>query len=44
VKVEWVVAPELGSVTLDKKMFKQICYNLLANAVSPALTLRGGEL
>jgi signal transduction histidine kinase len=33
VNVAWSVAPELGVVTLDPQKFKQICYNLLANAV-----------
>jgi signal transduction histidine kinase len=33
VSVKWVVAPELGNVTLDQQKFKQVCYNLLANAV-----------
>jgi signal transduction histidine kinase len=33
VSVKWAVAPELGNVTLDQQKFKQVCYNLLANAV-----------
>jgi signal transduction histidine kinase len=33
VSVNWAVAPELGNVTLDQQKFKQVCYNLLANAV-----------
>jgi len=31
--LEWSVAPEIGSVTIDQQKLKQICYNLLANAV-----------
>jgi len=31
--VKWSVAPELADITLDQQKFKQICYNLLANAV-----------
>jgi len=33
VDIECVVAPELGEVTLDQQKLKQVCYNLLANAV-----------
>jgi signal transduction histidine kinase len=33
VRVTWSVAPGLDSVTLDQQKFKQVCYNLLANAV-----------
>jgi PAS domain S-box-containing protein len=33
VNVTWSVSPELATVTLDQQKFKQICYNLLANAV-----------
>jgi PAS domain S-box-containing protein len=33
VSVRCAVAPELVSVTLDPQKFKQVCYNLLANAV-----------
>lgn len=33
VNISCSVAPELGGVTLDQQKFKQICYNLLANAV-----------
>ncbi len=33
VSVKWAVPPELGNVTLDQQKLKQVCYNLLANAV-----------
>ena len=33
VNITWSVSPEPVSVTLDQQKFKQICYNLLANAV-----------
>jgi PAS domain S-box-containing protein len=42
VAVRWAVAPELASVTLDQQKFKQICFNLLANAVK--FTDTGGSV
>jgi PAS domain S-box-containing protein len=42
VSVTWGVAPELGSVTIDQQKFKQVCYNLLANAVK--FTDTGGSV
>jgi signal transduction histidine kinase len=33
VEVTWAVDPGLSQVTLDQQKFKQVCYNLLANAV-----------
>jgi protein-histidine pros-kinase len=33
VEVAWIVDPGLSRVRLDQQKFKQVCYNLLANAV-----------
>jgi signal transduction histidine kinase len=40
--VKWIVAPELGSVTLDPQKFKQVLFNLLSNAVK--FTDEGGRV
>jgi len=33
IQIEVAIAPELGGVTLDQQKFKQVLYNLLANAL-----------
>jgi protein-histidine pros-kinase len=42
VEVAWTVDPGLSHVQLDQQKFKQVCYNLLANAVK--FTDAGGEV
>jgi PAS domain S-box-containing protein len=42
VEIEWAVSREVKSVTLDQQKLKQVCYNLLANAVKS--TDRGGRV
>jgi signal transduction histidine kinase len=42
VNVSFDVPPELHSVTLDQRKFKQVCYHLISNAVK--FTAGGGEV
>jgi PAS domain S-box-containing protein len=42
VSVGWKVASELGNATLDQQKFKQVCYNLMSNAVK--FTNPGGSV
>ena len=42
IHIEVNVAPEIGDVTLDQQMFKQVLYNLLSNAVK--FSHKGGKI
>ena len=42
IHIEVNVAPEVGHVTLDQQMFKQVLYNLLSNAVK--FSHKGGKI